>query len=74
MKEYEEVLKFIITNKNRKDGVVGIEIPLNQSLNVFFELQNLGYITNFVNTRLDDKYVVSCDITYLGLHYFDEND
>lgn len=74
MKEYEELLKFIITNKNRKDGVVGIEIPLNQSLNVFFELQNLGYITNFVNTRLDDKYVVSCDITYSGLHYFDEND
>lgn len=68
MKEYEKLLKKGIELKNAQNSVNIMEIDANER-QIIEKLRDECYITN---VRFIGMRAVGFDLTYDGLHYFDE--
>ena len=68
MKEYEDLLKRSIELKNAQNSVNCMEIGPNER-QIIEKLRDEHYITN---VRFIGMRAVGFDLTYDGLHYFDE--
>ena len=71
MKDFESLLNSAIENKDKYNAAKGLIIKSNDR-ELIKKLEQMDLIRNPVYSRGNDGEIVSFDITYDGLHYFDE--